>query len=163
MQARTVIEIPAKVEELLLKELRCGGPREIGGILMGECLEPGHFRVIEFTVDHSRGGSYSFVRVLRQALEALFRFFDRTEHNYSKYNYLGEWHSHPSFDPIPSRRDIESVQSIADDPEVGATFVTLLILRLRGELEIEASGTIFVPDSHPEPATLVFEGGRDLA
>ncbi len=155
-----VIEIPAHIEERLRRDLLSGGRREIGGILMGECLEPGRFQVVDFTVDHGGGTVSTFVRSLRAVLQALTRFFDRTEHEYQRFNYLGEWHSHPSFAPSPSFRDIESVQSIADDPEVGANFVALLILRLSDETGIEGTATVFQVGVPPEAATLVFSGEK---
>ncbi len=156
-----VIEIPAEVEERLQRDLRRGGRREIGGILMGECLQAGRFRVVDFTVDHRGGTVATFVRTLRAVPQALTRFFDRTEHDYRRFNYLGEWHSHPSFAPTPSSRDIESVQSIADDPEVGASFVTLLIVKLGDEKSISGSATIFREGASPEAATLVFAWERE--
>ncbi len=161
MLVSTVIEIPAEIEERLRRDLRRGARREIGGILMGECLSPGRFRVVDFTVDHGRGTVVTFVRSLRAVLQALGRFFDRTEHHYQRFNYLGEWHSHPSFAPIPSSRDIESVQSIADDPDVGANFVSLLIVKIGGKKSIEGSVTIFQANASPEAATLVFAEGRE--
>ena len=158
----TVIELPAEVEERLGKELRRGGRREIGGIMMGECMEPGYFRVVDFTADHGGGTVATFVRSLRWALQALSRFFDRTAHDYRHFNYLGEWHSHPSFSTIPSSRDLESAQSIADDPEVGANFVALLIVKLGEEGTIEGSATIFKASAPPEDATLLLTGESDL-
>lgn len=160
---RTVIEIPADIEERFRKELRRGGHREIGGILMGECIEPGWFRIVDFTVDHGGGSVATFVRSLSAVLQALTRFFDCTDHNYQRFNYLGEWHSHPSFAPIPSNRDIGSVQSIADDPKVGANFVTLLIVKLDNKKRIEASATIFMVDASPETTSLVFSGEKEHA
>lgn len=157
MQA--VIEIPREIEERLREDLRRGGHREIGGVVMGECLHPGRFRVADYTVDHGGGTLATFVRSLRAVLRALNHFFDKTEHEYRRFNYLGEWHSHPSFSPTPSPRDIKSVQSIASDPEVGANFVALLVLRLRGDGEIEGSATVFQASAGPQSATLVLAGG----
>ena len=153
-----MIEVPADIEARLREQLRRGGEREIGGILMGECLHPGRFRVADFTVDHRGGTIATFVRSLRAVLQALTRFFDRTEHDYKRFNYLGEWHSHPSFAPTPSKRDIESVQSIVDDKDGGANFVALLIVNLTAEYRIDASATIFRGTTPPVPARLVFAG-----
>lgn len=151
-----VIEVPAEIEARLREHLRRGGKREIGGILMGECLQPGRFRVADFTVDYGGGTIATFVRSLRAVLQALTRFFDQTEHDYKRFNYLGEWHSHPSFAPTPSTRDIESVQSIADDENVGANFVALLIVKLVAEHRVDASATIFRANTPPVPATIFF-------
>lgn len=154
MQAK--IEVPSEIERRLRHELRRGGVREVGGILMGECLAPGKFRVVDFTVDHGGGTVATFVRSLRTVVTALARFFHHTAHDYRRFNYLGEWHSHPSFLPTPSGRDFDSVQSIADDSNVGANFVTLLIVKLDSEGQIEGSATIFQACTLPAAATLVW-------
>jgi [CysO sulfur-carrier protein]-S-L-cysteine hydrolase len=159
----TQIEIPERIERRFENELRRGGMFEIGGILMGECLEPGRFRVVDFTVDHGGGTVMTFVRSLRGVLQALNRFFNQTAHDYCRFNYLGEWHSHPSFAPRPSRKDIESAQSIVDDPEVGANFVTLLIVKIGENGAIEGGATIFQANVPPIDATLVIEGRGDCA
>lgn len=159
----TQIEIPARIERRLENELRRGGMNEIGGVLMGECLEPGRFRVVDFTADHGGGTVMTFVRSLRGVFQALNRFFDQTAHEYCRFNYLGEWHSHPSFAPRPSCRDIESAQSIVDDSEVGANFVTLLIVKIGTDGAIEGGATIFQANVPPKEATLVLEGRGDCA
>lgn len=153
-----MIELPTDIQARLRKELSRGGSREIGGILMGECLEPGRFRVVDFTVDHGGGTVATFVRSLRAVLQALTRFFDRTGHNYRRFNYLGEWHSHPSFSLTPSSRDIDSVQSIADDPEVGANFVSFLIVKLGEEGALEGSVTVFQAGVSPQRGAIVSTG-----
>ena len=157
-----VIEIPTEIEKRLRADLRRGGQREIGGILMGECLQPGRFRVADITADHGGGTIATFVRSLRAALQALTRFFDRTEHDYRRFNYLGEWHSHPSFAPTPSNRDIESLQNIADDPEVGANFVVLLIVKLgREKQDRRERGRSSKPILRRNPETLVLAGEKE--
>lgn len=66
--------------------------------------------------------------------------------SYSQYNYLGEWHSHPSISPEPSQKDIQSMLEIITDEEVGANFVILLVVRLKDAQELEAAATVFIPD-----------------
>ena len=130
---------------------------------MGECLAPGKFRVVDFTVDHGGGTVATFMRSIRSVVLALTRFFDRTEHDYRRFNYLGEWHSHPSFKPTPSIQDISTVQSIADDPGVGANFVALVILKLRVGEDVQGSATVFRPSARPERARLIFRGRHEEA
>lgn len=160
MQVQVKIEIPVEIEDRLRKVLRRGGLREIGGIIMGECLESGRFRIVDFTVDLHGGTVTSFVRSLRGVLHALSRFFNLTAHDYRRFNYLGEWHSHPSFFPFPSSRDIKAGQSIADDPDVGANFIVLLIVKFSEEGVFEGSATIFKDGAPPEAAKLVLARDR---
>ena len=151
------VRVPADVTAKLIQALRRAGRREIGGILMGECLAPDRFRVADLTIQ-SRGGSFAvFVRNVVQALDPLRRFFARTDHNYLRFNYLGEWHSHPSFRPEPSVRDVRSMVDIVEDPCVGATFAVLLIVRLGVAGELEGTVTVFMPGQSPFRGDLVME------
>ena len=150
------IVLPNRLQQRLADALRRAGAREIGGILMGEYLEPDRFRVADLTVQGRGGTVTAFVRVLGAALTALSRFFRNTRRQYEQFNYLGEWHSHPSFEAVPSAPDIRSMRAIACDPKVGANFLVLLIVRLAGE-RLEASLTVFWPDGSYEVAHLLPE------
>ena len=151
------IEIPSGLVAKLQHELRSAGSREIGGILMGEQMEPGEFRVMEMTFQHHGGRIALFVRSARMALLALQQFFTRTAHRYHRYNYLGEWHSHPSFEARPSAKDHQSMIEVACNPTTGANFVVLMIVRLDESESIEASLTSYLPDGSAQKATLVFD------
>jgi Prokaryotic homologs of the JAB domain len=53
-------------------------------------------------------------------------------HNFKRFNYLGEWHSHPSFLPEPSATDHKSMREMIEDPKLGANFVVLMVVKLNG-------------------------------
>jgi integrative and conjugative element protein (TIGR02256 family) len=146
----------------LERELRRAGSQEIGGLLMGEHVGDDTFRMVEFTVQRSGGTIASFLRNPTKHQAQLRSFFSRTG-EYTRFNYLGEWHSHPSFEPRPSGTDVQTMQSIADDPDVGANFVVLLITRLSDNDEFEATATVFRPCTEPVPALLIIESvqGRE--
>ncbi len=150
------IVLPREIQERLEAALEAAGSREIGGVLMGECLAPDRFRVADLTIQR-RGGSFaSFIRRLAEALAALARFFRQTDEEYTRFNYLGEWHSHPSFSTNPSEKDVRSMLDIAGDPDVGANFVALLVVRLRAG-RVEGSASIYWPDGAYEVAALSME------
>jgi [CysO sulfur-carrier protein]-S-L-cysteine hydrolase len=112
--------------------------------------------VVDLTVQR-RGGSFSwFLRAVDVAVAALRNFFRRTENDFRRFNYLGEWHSHPSFQASPSATDIATVTEIATDESVGANFVVLVIVRLQSG-EVEGSATLFLPDGTNQPAVLELE------
>ena len=140
------LNLPRDQVEELRRELEIAGRREIGGILMGEQLAPSHFRVTEMTFQRHGGMLARFVRNARLALVALQQFFTRTGHRYQRYNYLGEWHSHPSFEPRPSDTDHVSMIDVACHQNTGANFVLLLIARLGENNELEASVTVYLPN-----------------
>ena len=125
--------LPEHIIREIIDELHKAGAREIGGILMGQHLFDGVFQVEEVTVQRTSGSFSRFVRLVQYILTPLNRFFARTDHDYVRHNYIGEWHSHPSFALRPSRRDAETMQALVEDPEVGANFAVLLIVKLQGE------------------------------
>ena len=87
------------------------------------------------------------------------RFFSQTCEEYTRFNYLGEWHSHPSFSVTASNMDVRSMQTLARDPEVGANFLALLIVRLSAG-RLAGSGSVYWPDGAFEEAAVSMEGGR---
>jgi len=104
---------------------------------MAEHTGPNQFEVLDITI-HGRGTIAYFLRRVEEAVTRLKSFFVRANHDYVKFNYLGEWHSHPSFELEPSGRDDRSIREIVEDQDVGANFVVLLIVKLAdsGELLI---------------------------
>lgn len=112
---------------------------------MGEHVGPDAFRVLDATVDHGGGSFARFVRTVRHHGRGLLSFFRKTGEQYQRFNYIGEWHSHPSFDLNPSGRDLEAMGKIVNDSRVGANFAVLLIVRLSTEEILEARAQYFVP------------------
>ena len=117
-----------QVQKLKLA-LEGAGTREIGGQLFGEQMAPSDFRVTELTVQKRRGSFATFVVDLLQAAADAVRFFNRTEHRYTPFNYIGEWHSHPNDQPA-SPTDRATMAKLAAHPNTGNP--VLLVLRPTG-------------------------------
>ena len=139
------IVLPSSLERLLSMALKQAGQRETGGILMGEFLDSETYRVCDLTVQDYGGTPSSFVRALPGVPRKLKRFFRRTKHDYTRFNYLGEWHSHPSYPTIPSPHDSETMWDIVQDPRVGANFAVLLIVRLGECSQVEGDAYLYTP------------------
>lgn len=148
------------VVERLRRELRRAGKREIGGLLMGEHVEHETFRVVEISVQRSGGSAACFIRHPREHQAELDKFFEQTGRDYTRFNYMGEWHSHPSFPPIPSGPDLRTMQSIVSDPDVGVNFLVLLIPRLTSRQTMELSATAFRPHARPKTVNVRAEPGE---
>lgn len=149
--------LPKRIEQELKLELEAAGRREIGGILMGEHVNEETFRICDYTVQRHGGTWASFVRHIQKSLKQSLRlFFNKTNHDYTKYNYLGEWHSHPSFQLVPSKEDQQSMWDIVNDPEVGANFAVLLLVKLH-QGEVEGNVRLFVPGSSMIQGNLIRE------
>lgn len=147
------ITVPPEMTLRIHKALEAAGDREIGGVVMAEHTGHNHFTVCDITV-HRRGSIASFVRHVGEAIRGIQRFFLRTGGEYSRFNYLGEWHSHPLFQPEPSQKDDASMREIVQDKGVGATFAVLLVLRLGTGNAVVGSAHTYLPDGSKHRSVL---------
>ena len=138
------LAIAADQVRRLLAALARHGRREIGGQLYGEQLEPSNFRITELTIQSRPGTFARFVVDLVESAKGALGFFDRHGHAYARFNYIGEWHSHPSFEVTPSATDARTMRSVVEDPAFRGQFAVLVILRL-DESELVSSATLFAP------------------
>ena len=137
-----LLEWPEHLRWKMRRKLWKAGSREIGGVLMGEQIERGHFRIVDFSVDENSGGISHFERRPEHHREALEAFFSRTGDDFSRYNYLGEWHSHPRFAAQPSATDIgEMLTLVEDEPDID--FSVLLIVRTFWRFKLAYSAMLF--------------------
>ena len=141
--------LPPDICSQMVSALTAAGRREIGGILMGEHIGPDTFRVKELTIQRKGGTFAAFVRIVTEALAPLRAFFDSTNHQYTKFNYLGEWHSHHSFALQPSGRDHATMYDMVMDPKLGARFVILLLVKLDAHGQLDGAVTIYQPKQQP--------------
>jgi integrative and conjugative element protein (TIGR02256 family) len=148
--------LPVSQIQSLKAYLRRASARETGGLLMGEQLAPDEFRVAGFSFSRRSGSIASFTRDMRAHQRTLEKFFRKTGRDFRRFNYLGEWHSHPHFPVIPSGSDVAAMQAIVNDRAVGATFATLLIVRLRRDDTLEIGPYLFIPGKRlPYPVECV--------
>jgi hypothetical protein len=110
--------------------------------------------VIDLSIDKETGGRAHFVRSPEAHAEALDAFFQRTGNEYDRFNYLGEWHSHPRFPVMPSVQDTVSMFELVHG-ERGIDFAVLLIVRLHWWRTIASSCTLFRRGLHPSPVEIL--------
>jgi integrative and conjugative element protein (TIGR02256 family) len=151
------ILLPQSLQQRLRDELARAKRREVGGLLMGEHLGADDYRIVDISVQRAGGSAACFIRHPNKHRVQLDEFFARTGANYTRFNYLGEWHSHPSFPTIPSVKDLRTMQSLVEDPVVGANFLALLIVRLGSNSLMEAGVTAFYAGQPPREAELAVE------
>lgn len=142
------LQLPSDIVRRMRRDLLKSGSREIGGMLMGEEIGDQTFRIVDFSVDRSSGTQGSFFRDAEKHDEALAAFFEKTGSNFDRFNYLGEWHSHPSFSVHPSLQDMYAMQDLVDGSG-GVEFAVLFINRLRWYWRFECSAHLFVRGHSP--------------
>jgi Prokaryotic homologs of the JAB domain len=138
------IRLSSEVCRVMQDACRHAKERETGGMLFAEHVGEDEFRVLEATVEGT-GTLASFVRLVGDGLARLDRFFRRTRHDYRRFNYIGEWHSHPSFVLQPSGRDDTTMIDIVTDPSTGALFAVAVIVKLE-EGVLRAKAWAYFPD-----------------
>jgi hypothetical protein len=124
---------------------------------MAEHLGDDDYRIVDLSVQRRGGSATCFIRHPKKHHVQLDRFFERTGHNYTRFNYFGEWHSHPSFPTTPSLQDLRTMQALVCDPAVGANFLVLLVVRLELDATLDSSATVFRAHDAPARADLTME------
>lgn len=147
------LRLPVDQTARLVAALEKAGKREIGGQLFGEQLAPSDFDVTELTIQARRGSFARFMVDLLQAARDAMHFFDRTKHHYTRYNYIGEWHSHPSFAVYPSGTDLATMRALVGDARFAGSFAVLMIVRLDGGT-LSAASWVFDPQGNEFEANL---------
>lgn len=120
------------------------GTLETGGMLFAEHIAVDQFQVVEVTTTVP-GRFASFVRAISEGLARLEDFFRRKQRAYTRFNYLGEWHSHPSFALRPSGTDDETMRDIVNDPGTQALFVVLMIVKIEAGI-LRAGAWAYFPN-----------------
>ena len=138
------LRLPHELVRKLMAALQRAGSREIGGQLFGKQLAVSEFEATELAIQKRPGTIARFAVDLLQATRDAMRFFARTRHSYRQFNYIGEWHSHPSFAVMPSAQDIATMRDLARDPEFKGTFAVLMIVRADGAT-LNAGAWVFDP------------------
>ncbi|MDB5529183.1 MAG: hypothetical protein JWR51_2286 [Devosia sp.] len=144
--------LAADQKHRLVEALTLAGTKEIGGQLFGELLEPSKFLITELVVQARPGSFARFVVDLFQAAREAMRFFDRTAHRYVAFNYIGEWHSHPSFAVRPSSTDVQTMRGLVLEPDFPGNFAVLVIVRLDVD-ELTVGSWVFDPQGRESEAT----------
>ncbi len=147
------IQLTPEVRQVMANACKRSGRRETGGMLFGEHVSEDVFCVVEATVSGT-GSVASFVRGILGGLKQLERFFQRTKRDYRRFNYIGEWHSHPSFKLYPSATDDRTMFEIVNDPGTRARFALSIIVKLVGE-NLEARAFAYFPRAERQDAYLV--------
>lgn len=149
--------IPNSIRLSLQEALTDAGQREIGGILMAESLGQDTFRLREITIQKHGGSFAAFVRLLHECLVPLQRFFRVTKHDYKRFNYIGEWHSHHSFALRPSMEDHRAMLGIVEDDLVGANFAVLLLVKLDPDKEVTGAVFVYIRRQKPYFGEIIWE------
>ena len=135
------IRIERRTIDDWVKHLKRAGPREIGGVLFGEQIDEGYFRIVEATRQRFWSGTYDrFCRKGTQARKNILSLHRRYGRQAKRFNYFGEWHSHPNAPVVPSLCDEMTMTHLLAEQAGAVNFLVLVVVRIShvGVLEIGA-------------------------
>lgn len=147
------LKIPNRHVQDLVRALQRAGNKETGGQLFGEMIAPSLFRVTELTVQAKPGTFTRFVIDVAQAARDAFSFFERTEKQFTRFNYIGEWHSHPNYEVRPSSVDERTMRELVSDGTFRGNFAVLMIARL-DEASPKLSAWVYDPHGNESEVKL---------
>ncbi|MDG1736572.1 MAG: Mov34/MPN/PAD-1 family protein [Paracoccaceae bacterium] len=147
------LTVPRSQLEKLQTHLKQGGKREIGGWLVAEQTAPGKFELVGLTVDLEVGTRDRFDSLPEPHSKQMDRILLESSGRTGRVDYLGEWHSHPAFPPIPSEIDVASMTNMVEYS--GPSFAALVIVRLMGSASIQATITTFQRGQLPKAGQLI--------
>lgn len=139
----------------LQTHLKKGGHREIGGWLVAEQTAPDKFELVGLTVDLEAGTRDRFDSLTEPHSQQMDRILLENSGRAGRVDYLGEWHSHPTFPPIPSEIDVAAMTDMVENS--GPSFAALVIVRLLPNASIQATITTFQRGQGPEAGQLIVE------
>ena len=130
-------------------DLRQARSKEIGGVLFGEQIAVGDFRIVEATRQLFVGGTESTFKrrgyaARKQVLDLHRRFGD----NPAQFNYLGEWHSHPAAPVVPSNQDESTMYRLLAEQSGAVNFLVLIIVRLDADSRFYISARTYLASGH---------------
>jgi integrative and conjugative element protein (TIGR02256 family) len=156
---RIVLE-PAAAEMILKESRRSADGNETGGVLLGDFTADGSARV---PVAGGPGPAAVhrpayFLRDLQHAQRLAAEVFADTGSE-----WIGEWHTHPGADPIPSTRDLNTYLGFLADPELRLdAFVTIIVTPAGSWHQPQAHGWVCYPHlAESVPLTVSSDSSTD--
>lgn len=143
------------------KTLKKAGDREIGGILFGEHVGDSDFKVIHATKQTKGGNQTHFKRDASKAIKDIERLSAQHENNHERFNYLGEWHSHPNAPALPSAQDEATMHQLLIESDATVNFLVLIIIRLSKNKTIEMSAQAYLASDHIIPCDIEIENSSE--
>ena len=143
------LRIPNELIERWRTELSRAGETEIGGVLFGEQLTEGDFRIVEARRQRFRGGTRtSFHRRGVGARKQILALHKQFGSDPKRFNYLGEWHTHPHAPVWPSLQDEVTMYQLLADQGDAVNFLVLVILTLDEEERLQIGAMTFLSSGH---------------
>ncbi|NOX93597.1 MAG: hypothetical protein GXP04_00445 [Alphaproteobacteria bacterium] len=146
-------------------DLKKAGHKEIGGVLFGEQISEGDFRIVEATRQRFFGGTaMTFNRRGGAARKEILALHKKFGGNPERFNYFGEWHSHPNAPALPSLQDETTMYNLLADQGEAVNFLVLIIVKLDQDARFHIGATTYLASGHKLNCEIEIEDAeRDVA
>ena len=130
-------------------DLKRAGRKEIGGVLFGEQIAEGDFRIVETTRQRFFGGTATtFKRRGGGARKEVLALHERFGRDPERFNYFGEWHSHPIAPAWPSLQDELTMYNLLADQGGAVNFLVLIIVKLDEQARFHIGARTYLASGH---------------
>lgn len=109
-----------------LKGYRQDNGDELAGVLVGSVISNNHVRIDRVSppcVENTQ--RFQCVRSAEKTNDYVLQEYESSEHTRV---YLGEWHTHPESNPMPSTTDVKSARENLCNNNVAVNFLILIIV-----------------------------------
>lgn len=126
------LKISENTIDILKKFEQKNNMEEAGGILLGH-VYPNYITIEKVTTPSilDKLGRYFFIRSKLSAQKFINKCWSDTD---GTLIYLGEWHTHPITNPLPSDQDKKMISKCLKETKMEIDFLFLVIVGLRGSL-----------------------------
>ncbi len=123
------IIIPKKLTKKIFNQVKKGKLNETKGALFARKISDDIFEVDDVYIE-SKVGSFAFVELVNNKKYQVYQksYHKKNGYDYVNHNYIGDWHSHPSFELYPSSYDMAEVKS--DLKKSNAKFLVQVIVKI---------------------------------
>ncbi len=135
--------------------------KEIGGVLFGEQIAEGDFRIVETTRQRFFGGTATtFKRRGGMARKEILALHEKFGGDPNRFNYLGEWHSHPNAPARPSFQDETTMHNLLADQSGVVNFLVLIIVKLDEQAQLHIGARTYLASGHNLDCKIEIEAAK---
>lgn len=126
------IIIPKLIAAKIYNQVIKYSPNETKGALFAKKISNELFEIDDIYIEKNVG-SFAFVTLINNKKYQKFQktYHEKNNNDYVRHNYIGDWHSHPSFELNPSSFDIKEVKE--DLKASNAKFLIQIIVKAENE------------------------------
>lgn len=123
------IIVQKEIVNKFYKILKKANHNEIKGACFAKFIESGIYEIEEIYISPRIGSKFFSNLIINNKYKKFEKqYYNKHSFDYKVHNYIGDWHSHPLFDCIPSNYDINELEE--ELQKSNANFLIQLIIKI---------------------------------